>query len=165
MIRTKHTLSSLSHIHTQRQSPIRWTVEAEIKKNKCRNSIRNAGRRAQVTSFVSKLAGCTGHSAIETLPLLSSAYWRDNPGLLCLFVLLHTITPWNDNVLITPNLEIDCAVVSVYYLWQSSPVVLWFEAFCSNISFSHSPLSPGLLKANEVRKCSPLGIIHFPNIT
>lgn len=50
-------------------------------------------------------------------------------------------------------------------IWKSFPVVLWFEAICTPISFSHSSLPPGLPKPNEVIKRSPQGIIHFPNIT
>lgn len=49
-----HTLLSLSH--AQRQSIIRWTVEAEIKKNNCRKSVKNARLGDQV-AFLCQQAG------------------------------------------------------------------------------------------------------------
>lgn len=53
----KNTHSPLSLSHTHRQSIIRQTAEAEIKKNNCRNSVKNAGPRGQV-AILCQQAGC-----------------------------------------------------------------------------------------------------------
>lgn len=99
-----HTLLSVSLSHTQRQSVLRQTVEAEIKKNNCRNNVKNARPRDQVAFLCQEAGWLYGVTLpLKQLHLLSNSLrtlYRDNPDLLCLFVLLHTITWLNDNLLI-----------------------------------------------------------------
>lgn len=72
-----HTLPSLSpplsssHSLTHRQSIIRWTVAAEIKKKPSRNSVKIHIQEIRWHSFVRKLPGCV-QSAITAL---SFAQW------------------------------------------------------------------------------------------
>lgn len=106
MICTKHTLSSLSLslCHTHRQSIIRWTVAAEIKKNNCRNNVKMHVQEIRWHSIVWKLAGCVESVCHQNIVIcwvvLSTMLNRDNPGLLCLFVLLYPIIWLNDDILI-----------------------------------------------------------------
>lgn len=168
MICTKHTLSPLSlplslpltltqAKHNQMDSGRRNREKQQQKWCK------NARPRDQV-AFLCQEAGwlCEISLPSQHCHLLSTCWTGTIQACYFCSLSQHSMKWWHTNHSPTQRQILQqCECI----IWQSFPVVLWFEAFCTPIPFSHSSLSPGLPKPNEVIKRSPQGIIHFPNIT